>query len=503
MSLQTQVQAELELRRRAQSGEIKKSKYKEFQEKYRNDLAGFANDCISWREKEYPTDYQLEGMRRLVKYKRFSLRGPHGLGKTMFAAIAVLWFALTRDGEDWKIPTLASAWRQVSKFLWPEIRKWSRRLKWGVIGRNPFNENRELLTLSLKLSTGEAFAMASNDESLIEGAHADNILYLFDESKSIPDATWDAAEGAMSTTGECYWLAVSTPGEPIGRFFDIHSKKGGYEDWDALKVTLEMAIKAGRIDRDWAKNRARQWGKDSAVYINRVKGDFAESDEDSVISLAWIERSNERWLARQEANDFGDVTGLGVDVGRGGDPSVICLQCEDAIKEFRKIQVKNTMHVTGLVIGLLKNHHKSKASIDVIGIGAGVVDRCREVINELRNVIFPNPNDRIIAFNAAEKTDLKDSSGELGFVDSRSAGWWNLREKLQNDEVDLPPEDELTGELVSPKWVVQSGGKIKVESKKDIKKRLGRSTNYADTVIQVYMPPPVQKMAGAFGRRKR
>jgi len=491
--LQIQALAELELRRRVDQNKQNESVYDRFRNKYWDDLAGFAQECIIWREDEKLSDYQLEGMRRLVKHHRFSMRGPHGLGKTAFSAITILWFALTRDGKDWKIPTTASAWRQLSKFLWPEIHKWQRYLDWDKIGRRPFTSH-ELLTLSIKLDTGEAFALASDNPAMIEGAHANHILYLFDESKAIPDATWDAAEGAMST-GDVYWLAVSTPGEPIGRFYDIHSHKKGYEDWNAYKVTLEMAIESGRINSDWAKSRARQWGEDSSVYINRVLGDFAANDEDSVIPLSWVERSNDRWMARKEkGGNWGEMIGLGVDVGRGGDPSVIGIRCGNAIREFRRLDVRDVMQVTGVVTGLLLSNFVVKASIDVIGIGAGVYDRCRE------NKDILNRNERIIAFNASEKTDLKDSSGELGFSNMRSAAWWNVRELLQLDEIDLPPDDELIGELVAPKWKVLSGGKIQVESKDDIKKRIGRSTNYADTVIQVFAPPPVIKTAGTFGR---
>lgn len=491
-SLQLRARAELERRRRQESGVV--GGYEAFKKRYWNDPAGFARDCIFWKAGENLSDYQIEGMNLLIKYGRLSIRGPHGLGKTAFAAAIILWFALTRDGEDWKIPTLASAWRQLSKFLWPEIHKWSYKLNWEVIGRSPFTRN-ELLTLNIKLKSGEAFAIASDNAAMIEGAHADHILYLFDESKTIPDETWDAAEGALST-GNCYFLALSTPGEPLGRFYDIHSRKGGYQDWHVFKITLEMAINAGRINPDWAEARRNQWGEDSSVYINRVLGDFASSDEDSVISLSWVERSNERWLAKKEAENrgkeiWGEVTGLGVDVGRGGDPSVIGLRCDNAIKEFRRLDVKDVMQVTGIVVGLLQLHTNAKASIDVIGIGAGVYDRAREAEGW-------KIKERVLAFNASERTELKDSSGELGFVNLRSAAWWNLRELLQLDEIDLPPEDELTGELVAPKWKVQSGGKIQVEGKDEIKKRIGRSTNYADTVIQVFAPSLKQKYAGSW-----
>lgn len=65
--------------------------------------------------------------------------------------------------------------------------------------------------------------------------------------------------------------------------------------------------------------------------------------------------------------------------------------------------------------------------------------------------------------------------------------WWRLREMLDpafDPILALPPEDALTGELVAPKWWVTPGNKIAVESKEDIAKRLGRSTDYADAVGQ-------------------
>src|SRR6185312_2888777 len=118
--------------------------------------------------------------------------------------------------------------------------------------------------------------------------------------KAIPGATFDAAEGAFANAGsdtvsEALAFAVSTPGEPQGRFYDIHARKPGYEDWFVWHVTLEDTIQAGRVSREWAEQRKRQWGEDSAVYQNRVLGEFASSEEDGVIPLGWIERANERW----------------------------------------------------------------------------------------------------------------------------------------------------------------------------------------------------------------
>ncbi len=56
--------------------------------------------------------------------------------------------------------------------------------------------------------------------------------------------------------------------------------------------------------------------------------------------------------------------------------------------------------------------------------------------------------------------------------------------------VALPPDDTLTGDLTAPHWKVQSGGKILIESKDDIRKRLRRSTDAGDAVVQAFVVPP-------------
>jgi hypothetical protein len=410
--------------------------------------------------------YQDEILAALVARRRVAVRGPHGLGKTALAAWAVLW-GLGTFGDDAKIVTTASAWRQLTKFLWPEIRKWGAR--WSESGMI-------MQQINAYRGQAEAFAVASNHPALIEGAHAARLLYVFDEARAIPDATWDAVEGAFAT-GECYALAISTPGEPAGRFYDIHSRKAGYEEWWTRHVTLAEAVEAGRVSNEWAEARKRQWGEGSAVYQNRVLGEFASSAEDGVIPLAWVELANARWHEWQERRQSGgadEFVSVGVDVGRGGDQSVLALRFRAGIAELRRSGKADVMDTTGRVKGVLDAHPGGQAVVDVIGIGAGVVDRLRE------------QGCPVVAFNAAAATQMRDHSGELGFANLRAAAWWSLREMLDpsnGEGMALPPDDTLTGDLTAPHWRVLSGGKIQIESKDDIHGRLGRSTDDGDAVV--------------------
>ncbi len=468
-------------------------RYAAFRRRYRDDPAAFVVDCIDWDRvpnSTGPALYQIAILDELAANRRVTARGPHGLGKSTVEAWTILWFALTSEGEDWKALTTASAWRQLTVYLWPEVHKWSRLLKWGKVGRAPFTEKRELLDLAIKLGTGAASAVASNDHEKIEGAHADRLLFAYDEAKIIPDETYDASEGAFST-GECYGLAVSTPGPPIGRFYDIHMRKPGYEDWSVIHVTLDDAVKAGRISPEWAEQRRLQWGEDSAIYRNRVLGEFAESSSDGVIPLTWVESAIERWHEWNEDGRPGRLTMVGADIGESDDPTVLAPRFEtdegqyviDRLEEHKGL---NTMESTAEIVSMMNRADDPRvtAVVDGIGIGSGVVARLRE------------KGRLVVSFIASEKSERRDESDEFGFANKRAEAWWNLREILdpsRGSTVAIAPDsdDLLVGELVAPRYRDAAGGRLVIESKDDLRKRLKRSTDRADAVVMVLNERPV------------
>ena len=445
-----------------------------------DDPAGFARECIDWPTGSELAPYQAAALAALVETRRVAARSPHGAGKTTTAALTVLWFAVTREasGWDWKIISTAGSWRQLERYLWPEIHLWAKRIRWDVLGLPPWRAGRELFDLGLKLSHGQAFAGASDNPQLLEGAHADSILLVLDEAKSIPAAVRDSVEGALAGTGEAFALAFSTPGAPSGRFYEIHRRAPGTMDWSCQHVTLDQAIAAGRISREWAAARALQWGVTSAVYANRVLGDFASGDSDSVIPLSWVEDAVERWRAWDVSGRFveGDLV-VGVDVARyGEDSTAIATRRGNVIVAIERHAHEDTMQTAGRVAAKL-SQTGSRAIIDVIGVGGGVVDRLRE------------QRLKVEAFNASEASSRRDRSGELQFLNRRSEAWWGLRELLDpayDPAICLPPDDQLLGDLCAPKWTITSAGKVQIESKDQIRKRLGRSTDAGDAVVQAF-----------------
>jgi hypothetical protein len=486
-----------------------------------DDPVGFMDEFVIWPapppgQDPGLTDYQRECMGELVTQKRIAVRGPHGLGKTASNALLVIWFAITRDdaGVDWKAITTAGAWRQLEFYLWPEIRKWAGCLDWAKLGMRPWKFKRELMTLSLKLKHGEGFAVASSDHEKIEGAHADSVLFIFDESKAIRAEVFNAAEGAFSAAGgkddgdtsidatqpggpaaemyeaareegralEALVVATSTPGEPSGTFYDIHTQKPGYEDWWTRHVTLDEVVAAKRVSPAWARQRALQWGEESALYANRVLGEFHSSAADSVIPLAWVEAAVERWYtwSKQGRRKRSKTRVLGVDVALGGaDMTAIAIRRGVVCEKVERLNTADTIKAAAQVS--IRMDGADEAVVDTIGVGAGVVDQLRLLGTNVRTFI------------ANAKSFRRDRTGDREFVNRRAEIWWLMRERLDpafDPEICLPDDPLLIAELTAPKWKEVGGGKIQVEAKEDIKKRLGgRSTDSADAVLQTWASP--------------
>ena len=188
--------------------------------------------------------------------------------------------------------------------------------------------------------------------------------------------------------------------------------------------------------------------------------------------------------------------GVGVDVARGGaDKTVLAIRFGNVITHLLHLPGSDTMAIAEEVLAILDQCGGSRggtAVVDVIGVGAGVVDRLRQLVRE-----GGRPH-RIEAFNAGERTSYKDATGELEFANARAAMWWNLKEMLDRPEVygvalpregsaHIPPGlgDELTGDLTTPRYGSGANGRILVESKEQIRKRIGRSTDAGDAVAMI------------------
>lgn len=461
---------------------------------YLDDPVGFIKEYVIFPEiigadgKPAPgglTVYQERVLRRLVDARRLGVRGPRRMGKSAVAALTVLWFAITREaaGRPWMILTTAASWLQLEGYFWHEVRNWSMRLDWDKLGREPFASGTELRAHGLHLTRGYADAASPNLPERMEGAHADSILYVFDEAKAIEAKLFDSAAGSFfggTRHGhrEAYALAISTPGSPNGRFYDIC--RGAMPGWEAERVALAEVTEAGQIDPDEVARMRTAHGESSAYFQTHVLGEFATDEEGAIISLAWADAAVSRWkdwaAAGAEIPEEGPHI-VGVDVaGSGLDKTVLAVRHGHVITEIRVSSHEDTMAVAGRVRVLLDADPRLTAVVDYNGLGQGVYDRLKE------------QGCRVIAFRASARTVIRSDDGMIKYKNDRAAAWWGAREQMdpsRGAQICIPDDPELLAELTAAQVLpYTSSGMLQVEEKKDIKKRIGRSCDRADAVIQ-------------------
>ena len=399
-------------------------RYDEFKARYKNDRVAFVRDCFHWPEGQEPAYYQIDILKELDGgTDRLSWRGPRGCRKTSTTAWIVLHFILVHDRHphrDWKVGMTASVGRQLSEFLWPEIHKWIARLKWDVIGREPFREGHDLFKEQIVgAKRSHAYSFVSNDPDKIEGCHADDVLLIFDESKAVPEASVDAVMGGITGAGKdmhqkAIVIAISTPGPPAGWFYDIHRGSPRFGKWKAIHITKEMCINADSLSADGLQELADKCGGEhTSRFKQQGLGEFAADDEAGIFPLEHIEKAIERWYERKKRRDYGHLTSVGFDVADSGrDDSILAPVHGTFVDElitlpkYAKVDndgVSQTMAMVGDVVKFVSGHDLAEpvVVVDANGVGAGVASRLKELSEESKHRF------KVQSFIAQKKSDKK------------------------------------------------------------------------------------------------
>jgi len=214
-----------------------------------------------------------------------------------------------------------------------------------------------------------------------------------------------------------------------------------------------------------------------------------------VIPHQWVRAAMDRWTP--EYGEQFELDAVACDPARGVDKATVGYKRGPWVGPIDYFNERDTMYLIGEIRRVYGEQEgdglETPARIDVIGIGAGIYDRMREIAAEMRQ--DPRQMRHIVEaypFNASEKSSATDHSGLLEMYNARAEMTWHMRELLDPDNpldieepIRLPPDKILLADLTAPRWRNTSGG-ILVESKMDIKKRIGRSTDAGDLVCMLF-----------------
>jgi hypothetical protein len=229
------------------------------------------------------------------------------------------------------------------------------------------------------------------------------------------------------------------------------------------------------VSPSWVADMLDEFGEDSPIYQVRVLGEFPPDAPDQLIPLHWIEAAQNRWEELGEKwweDDSSQGVIMGADIARYGDAeTVICSRLGDIVAPLAVLPKQDTMQTAGAIVQKSQSTGTLSVNIDVVGVGAGVYDRCKELKVPAQ------------AVNVGEKA--KDSEK---FLNLRAEAYWSLRQLFEQRKIAIPPDQKLAGQLSSLKYKVTSSGKIQVESKEDMRKRNVASPDRADALCLAFCP---------------
>lgn len=454
-------------------------------DRWYDDPAAWATERLG----EFVWSKQAEVMRAVADNPLVAVRSCHGIGKSHLASRLVGWFLDTRPVGKTFVVTTAPTASQVRTILWRYISQmWSAHELEGVVNQAAeWKIGSELVAFGRKPS--------DYNESAFQGIHAKHLLVILDEACGVPEQLWVAAD-ALATSIDSHIVAIGNPDTSSSHFYGVCTTEVG---WHRMKISafdspnftdeeVPAEVSETLVQRSWVEDKRVRWGETNPLYQSKVLGEFAD-DEAGLIPLGWVIAANNRWLEWKEGTDHRYYqppgrTIFGVDIGHmGEDETVIATRQGWVIEQLEAWRGADTMQVATLIETRLLHRVQSVSIVDSIGVGAGVLDRLRQRKQAVR------------PFVAGAATTRREQTGTQGFVNVRSAAWWNMRELLDpaqpgGSSICLPPDDELTADLTTPRWESMTGAKIRVEPKDMIRKRLKRSTDRGDAVIQAFWINP-------------
>jgi len=384
----------------------------------------------------------------------------------------MIWYLLTRYPV--KVVCTAPSASTLYDGLMAETKRWVKELPTPIRSLLEIKSDR----IELASSPTEAFlsartSRAESPESLA-GIHSDHTMILVDEASGVPEQVYEAAYGSMSGKNAVVIL-IGNPTRSSGYFFETHTRLR--DSWWTKKVSC---LDSPLVSPDFIAEMAEKYGEESNAFRVRVLGEFPLAEDDTLISLHAVEQASKRTVEQPE----GTAVVWGLDVARyGDDASVLCIRKGRHLIELQSWKKLSLMELSGRVLDFLNTADEppDEILVDSIGLGAGVLDRLRELDIPARGV------------NVSESPAMADRYANL------RAELWDLTKSWFNEEVQIPNDDSLIADLTAPRYSFNSSGKMIVESKAETKKRLGRSTDFADSLVLTF----ASSAAGASGQYRR
>ena len=411
----------------------------------------------------YKPRFPQTQIHQALETHRFNVLVTHRqMGKTVCAINHLLKSALTN-------PLPAARYFYISPFL-----KQTKLIAWDYVKRYtaPLPEVKlSESELSLTLPNGaKIWLLGADNPDALRGTYADGVV--LDEYAQIKPDVFEEIVRPMLLSRQGWALFTGTP-KGQNQFYELYQQ--------AQKAML------ARPHQWWCGVfPADQTGVISAQELAEIKEhtpehlfrqeylcDFTADAEDVLISISDVLKAQERKYGSGEIRHAPKI--MGVDPARfGADRSVIFRR--QGLQSFEPEVFTKTDHMTlaARVATTIETFRPDAVFIDS-GCGGGVIDRLRQLGFEVTEINF-----------AASALKVGQ------YANKRAEMWGEMAQWLRSGGA-LPVLPALRGDLCGVRYSFDASGRMKLESKDELKARIGKSPDLADALALTFAMPVMKK----------
>jgi len=406
---------------------------------------------------------QLRGSSDAQEAIQLAVSSGHGTGKTALIAWILIWFSATRPQPQ--IVVTANTKAQLDGKTWRELKKWHRLMLPPLRDLFDWSATRFALKSHRETWFAAAIPWSEHNAEAFAGTHERYVLLLFDEASAISDSIWETAEGAMTTPG-AMWVCFGNPTRNTGRFAECFGRFK--HRWIRRQIDSRTAKMA---DLKKLQQWVDDYGEDSDFVRVRVRGVFPRAGTNQLIGSDLVE-----YARQNEARHYDQAPKvLGVDVAReGDDQSIIVFRQGPKVHWLRKYRIADLMQIASLVAEAQRETGADGLFVDGTGMGAGVVDRLRQ--------LHYNPVAVMVGHKAHDEQQYYNLRAEL---------WVKMRDWLREGDADVPDDIELQDDLIGPEYGFDNRERLQLEKKQDMKERGLKSPDCGDALALTFAQPVV------------
>lgn len=330
----------------------------------------------------------------------------------------------------------------------------------------------------------EVKLFATDEPGRAEGFHPwtsdSEMILCINEAKSVPQEIFEAL---TRCTGYNIWLEVSSPGAPVGHFYEAVTS-GMY---DVMKVT---AAECGHISERNLEKARRTFGENSPIYKSMKYAEFTSMDSNTVFSLDTLNRVREK----PPTEDLKSLPKrCGIDMAAGGDEDVVSIWQGNKRIAQESFRCPEPADAVFTIISILQKYGFTKKDCDNIYMDDGGLGRaCTSLLYregwEVRRILNQSP--------ATYKKEFGNRGMEL---------WHNFSRLVAEGFLILPGEDIdplFWKQIRSRQCLYKNGGKLYLESKADAKAHGRSSPDRVDAAVLAHCGVSIEDLLGEKERGK-